>query len=314
MSCQKVRKYLFAFADSQLSVQSNCEVLDHLKVCAAGSAVVDEHQAVRAALVSSAEKIEAPAGIDRRVRLAIQTGKAIQHREARRSLLNDNGFLRVVALAACITLAVLVAWQFAYQDEAGAWRGGGSGLAALSPAAETTELVVKRHKQGDVLCERGEHQDAGLPDSLNGLALALGREYDGELAALAPDLSDYGFTFDSANFCRLENGEGPIAAHVVYVNTSYGTRFSIFSLPKWSLINDSEDGIEPTIENPFIQTHDQCNQMTVLGWHAREMSFVCCGSVGAGILRSMAQDIGVAMGEPGRYETLDDAFTTLGQP
>ncbi len=299
MSCQKVRKYLFAFADSQLSVQSNCEVLDHLKMCAPCSAIVDEHQAVRAALVSSAEKIEAPAGIEQRVRLAIQTGKPVRHRETRRSLLNDNGFLRIVALAACITLAVLVAWQFVYEDGPGTWNGGSGGMAALAPAAETTQLVVKRHNQCDNQCEHGEHQDAGLPDSLDGLALALGREYDGELAALAPDLSDYGFTFDSANFCRLENDQGPVAAHVVYVNTSYGTRFSIFSLPKWGRIND-EDGIEPTIENPFIQTHDQCSQMTVLGWHAGDMSFVCCGGMEAGILRAMAQEIDVAMGGAGR--------------
>ncbi len=295
MSCQKVRKYLFAFADSQLSVQSNCEVLDHLKMCAACSTIVDQHQAVRAALVSSAEKIEAPAGIEQRVRLAIQTGKPVRHREPRRSLLNDNGFLRIVALAACITLAVLVAWQFAYEDGPSGWSGGG--MAALSPAGVTTQTVVKRHNQCDVLCEHGEHQDAGLPDSLGGLVWALGREYDGELAAMAPDLSDYGFTFDSARFCRLENDEGPIAAHVVYVNTSYGTRFSIFSLPKWDRIND-EDGTEPTIENPFVQTHDQCSQMTVLGWHTGDMSFVCCGGVDAGILRSMAQEIGVAMGQP----------------
>jgi hypothetical protein len=314
MSCQKVRKYLFAFADSQLSVQSNCEVLDHLKMCSACSTIVDQHQAVRQALVSSAEKIESVPGLEQRVRLAIQTGKLVRHRAPRRSLLNDSGFLRVVALAACITLVVLLAWQFAYESEPGSWGEDGPRLAFSSSAAETTQFVVKRHNQCDALCERGEHQDAGLPNSLDGLATALSSEYDGKLAALAPDLSEYGFTFDSANFCRLENDEGPIAAHVVYVNTSYGTRFSIFSLPQWDRINDSEDGVEPTIENPFIQTHDQCSQMTVLGWHARDMSFVCCGSVGAGILRSMAQDIGVAMGEPGRYETLADAFSALGQP
>jgi len=314
MSCHKVRKYLFAFADSQLSVQSNCEVLDHLKMCSACSTIVDQHQAVRAALVSSAEKIAAPAGIEQRVRLAIQTGKLVRHREPRRSLLNDNGFLRVVALAACITLVVVLAWQFAYEYEPGSWGDDGPKLAFSSPAAETTQIVVKRHNQCDILCERSEHQDAGLPDSLDGLATAIAREYDGKLAALAPDLSDYGFTFDSANFCRLENDEGPIAAHVVYVNTSFGTRFSIFSLPRWDRINDSEDGVEPTIEDPFIQTHDQCSQMTVLGWHAHDMTFVCCGSVGAGILRSMAQEIGVAMDEPSHYEMLTDAFKALGQP
>lgn len=295
MSCQKVRKYLFAFADSQLSVQSNCEVLDHLKMCAACSTIVDAHQAVRAALVSSAEKIEPPAGIDQRVRLAIQTGKPVRCREPRRSLLNDNSFLRIVAMAACITLVVVVGWQFASETSPGEWNGGVTGPVAMSPAAETTQVIVRCHNQCDGRCEHGEHQAAELPDSLDGLAVALSARLDGRLAVLAPDLSGYGFTFDSANLCRLDGESGPLAAHVVYVNTSYGTRFSIFSTPKWHRLDEPETGEEPTLEQPFIQTHDQCNQMTVLGWDAGNTSYVFCGSMGAGVLRVMAQEIGVAM-------------------
>ena len=49
MNCRKIRKYLFAFADGQLGVKANCEMLDHLKMCRKCSAIVDEHQAVRRA-------------------------------------------------------------------------------------------------------------------------------------------------------------------------------------------------------------------------------------------------------------------------
>ncbi len=128
--------------------------------------------------------------------------------------------------------------------------------------------------------------------TLHGLATALTRKLDGKLAALAPDLSVYGFTFDSANVCQLDGEGGSLAAHVTYVNTSYGTRFSIFSLPRWNGINDGEGGSEPTIESPFVQTHDQCSQMTVLGWHADETTYVCCGSIDQGILRAMVLEVG----------------------
>ncbi|MCC7314685.1 MAG: zf-HC2 domain-containing protein, partial [Planctomycetes bacterium] len=33
MNCKSVQKFLHAFADGQLGVRANCEVLDHLKMC-----------------------------------------------------------------------------------------------------------------------------------------------------------------------------------------------------------------------------------------------------------------------------------------
>lgn len=42
MNCRNVKKFLYAFADGQLSVRANCEVLDHLKMCPACSRAVAE--------------------------------------------------------------------------------------------------------------------------------------------------------------------------------------------------------------------------------------------------------------------------------
>ena len=83
MNCNQSRKYLFAFADGQLSVQANCEVLDHLKMCTACSRIVDEHQAVREALRRSGERIVTPSGLARQVRRTLTGRVPAARRETR---------------------------------------------------------------------------------------------------------------------------------------------------------------------------------------------------------------------------------------
>ena len=56
-----------ARADSQLGIKDNCEVLDHLKMCPECSKVVDEHQAVRAAVGRSIVEVGVPGELRGRI-------------------------------------------------------------------------------------------------------------------------------------------------------------------------------------------------------------------------------------------------------
>ena len=57
MNCKSARKFLYAFADGQLDVTDNCEVLDHLKMCPGCGAVVAEHQSMRTVLTKYIERV-----------------------------------------------------------------------------------------------------------------------------------------------------------------------------------------------------------------------------------------------------------------
>lgn len=289
MNCNSTRKFLFAFADGQLGVQANCEVLDHLKMCPTCSAVVDEHQALREALRLSAQQIEVPAVLEGRVRKAILLGKSIRYHDGSHRWLQSR-VVRLVGIAACLTLIVAGTWQYARWD-ASAHPPRFRDARAL-PEQQTALKVVRRHNRCITRSDRQVHQNPALPGDCAQVAEALRDHFGGRLLALAPDLSPYGFEFESANFCQLGGASGSEAAHVMYVDYSNGRYLSFFSMPLWDELDHlGRGGVPPTGERPFIHSVSPCDNMTVLAWDDRDTTYVCCGDVDPQQLLTIAQDI-----------------------
>ncbi len=291
MNCQDVRKFLFAFADGQLSVQANCEVLDHLKMCPQCSAIVHEHQSVRQALRHSAERAVMPLGLESRVRKAIASGHLIEAKAPLRLFSR----VRVPAVAAAIVLLFLGGWHFLNLN--------GSimshmGIGTDAPSAEdTARLVVMQHNKCVELCNRQAHQDKQLPRDRTLLARAIGEHFGGQLAAIAPDLTKYGYEFDSANYCCINKRDNCVGAHVMYVNFSNGTRLSVFSLPRSPQFGQNESDGTLGQYRPFMQTELNCNSNTsVIAWNEGVSTYICCGDLGSEEkLLSLVQDVQVAI-------------------
>ncbi|MFQ5500895.1 MAG: anti-sigma factor family protein [Phycisphaerae bacterium] len=313
MNCQEVRKFLFAFADGQISVQANCEVLDHLKMCPICSAIVDEHQAVHQAIRTSAERIHVPSRLGDRIRLAIQLGRPVRRHEVPRRRM-DGRLWRIIALAACITLVVTVAWQLIQSESSG-------GLNPLVPGgyasgrSDASQTVVVRHNRCDKRCENGTHHNIELSYDLESVAQEMQDHFEGELLAIAPDLSSYGFDFDSANYCCLSNESGCKAAHVMYVDLHYGTRLSIFSVPHWDEIDPPNGGPTPDREHPFVHSVPLCEtNISIVAWHEGKTTYVCCGPLTSEDMLKMADEIQVALDDPQHRAILAVAFIDLLQP
>lgn len=289
MNCKSVRKFLVAFADGQLGVHTNCEVLDHLKMCPSCSAIVDEQQFLRRALARSAERVSVPAHLETSIRRAILAdGKPAE----RPSESSPRGLRigRALALAACLVLGITIVWNAL--PHLISWGGGnlaGSSTFGLSRADALTQQVVIQHNKCGVKCDMQTHHHNDLPLDRGALVSAYQRRFGGALAAVAPDFSGYGYDLDSANFCSPFSSDG-VAAHVMYVNLSYGTRLSLFAVPYWSEI-DSEASAKPDRNQPYVHALRDCDDNAMIAWHEDQTTIILCGRMDAEAMVEIIRDI-----------------------
>ncbi len=292
MNCNQSRKYLFAFADGQLSVQANCEVLDHLKMCPTCSRIVDEHQAMREAVRRSGERIVTPPGLAKQVRRAISGKLPAPH--------SDNSFVRrlrrglgLMGLAAAIALTTRAAWYW------GPW----SGASALPPNVPPIEEdpawiaamdVVRLHNLCAHRCEQQRHHLENLPGDPRVLSDVLRGRLGGQFAVAVPDLSRHNLEFESANLCCPTEEADCLGAHVMYVDHRNGARFSIFSTAHWGEIDKISHIDPPDFSAPFIQPVSPCDDMTVLAWHENTATYILCGPFDPQTIRAIAADIHLA--------------------
>ncbi|HWL92757.1 MAG TPA: zf-HC2 domain-containing protein [Phycisphaerae bacterium] len=290
MNCKTTRKFLIAFADGQLSVQRNCEVLDHLKMCPACSAIVDGQQSLRRAIARSAARIVTPPGLEAKVRHAIATGDMARPGGGKQPG-RPIRIGRTLALAACLVMGLTLVWRFFPGDSLQRAR---TGLAAsgLAYVDDLTQRVVIQHNKCGKKCETQSHQHALLPEKLGDLEGAFGKLYGDRLAAAAPDLAGFGYEFESAGLCGPSPELTGPAAHVMYVNPTYGTRLSFFSVPHWPEID--LNGESPDRFNPFVHAFRGCDDNAMVAWHEGDATYVICGQVDAEAVADMIRDVKLA--------------------
>lgn len=272
MNCKQVRQYLYAFADGQIDVRANCEVLDHLKMCPSCSEIVGEQQALRESIARSARRIKAPAALESKIKLAILSGASPDSVHRRGS---GRGVARLLALAACLAFSVIAAWQYG-TSRGGRWSAlAGDSLAIANASRDVASSIVVRHNKCAVRCEKQAHQSETLPTSASDLPAAVCGQLGQQVFAVAPDLTPFHYEFESANICRIQGEQAVNAAHFMYVNFQFGTRLSLFSIPRWQGIDIAR---EATRENPFISDWPGCeNNLSVVAWHDAQTTYILCG-------------------------------------
>ncbi|HVP11569.1 MAG TPA: zf-HC2 domain-containing protein [Phycisphaerae bacterium] len=282
MNCSDVRQFLFAYADGELTDGGQPEVGAHFASCGPCGALVKEHRALRAALRRSIERIAIPKEVEDRIRNAI---KAEQSAKRGRGLRILFGF-KPLAIAAVIAIGVGVSWY--------ATSGG-------TPAHPVAVAVANKHKY---CSDRASvHHHEGLPTTLAGLPGAINAHENYRFAAIAPDLSAFGFYFESANFCGLKDRNCRNGGHVVYARKDGNKvrRFSIFSVPKAGPLDDLEalvkndDDLHPVKASPEEGGPELC----IVLWHKDTTHYVCCGDVPPDELTKMANTVYTALADPG---------------
>jgi anti-sigma factor RsiW len=283
MNCAAVRKFLHALADGQLADKAKAHVLDHVKTCSACSRLVDEHRELRAALGRQIEAVPVPGGLEDRVRQAITTDQSAPRPHRWRTVLR----VRTYVAAACIVFASLAVWRFALPAESAVRVGPGEGA---------TSAVVKTH---NMCCDHAaSHHNADLPKDLTALASAISDRHHRMITVLAPDLSRYGFAFESANFCGVKEGDGCNGGgHLLYARSDNNltTRLSVFSVPRWDLLDGDEPAPDGEGMRRFSVAQAAGPDISVVVWHEDATSFICCAEVGADAMADLANDVRVAL-------------------
>jgi len=281
MNCKSVQKYLHAFADGQLGVRANCDVLDHLKMCPTCSRRVDEHQLLRKAIGKELRSIAVPAHLAARIQESLVAGNrpAITRPRSWRSAVIFVGAAAAILLSAVVylqdfqpTANPVVEMPFVGTSVRG---------------AAGAQLVAAVHRQ---CTARGKaHQNPALPGNLDGVESAVAAHFDNRLAVSFPDLSAYDYKFESANYCSPSEVGSVEGGHVVYASVAAG-RISFFVTPRSDQFEPIPGG-DVTSDGPYRQFEvpaaSGSRTLSVLAWNRGATSFVCCGDVDINKLRLM---------------------------
>jgi hypothetical protein len=294
MNCQTVRRYLYAFADGELAVRENCEVLDHLKMCPDCTRLVDEQHTLRSTLRRNLESETAPAPLVARVE------HMLDHRRAPTGIDYGVWFRRLVPLAAAaaIGLATFTVWRTVYPASATPFNS--TKHVERGDTAATLVVLVHEH-----CCENAAaHQNPDLPRKRIALASAISDQFGGRIRALAPDMSPYGYAFESANICQVRPRLP--AGHLIYVNETDEQRLSFFSTPRWGCL-DRCNVLRSKNEDELRQFEVEQEQQiyAVVAWHDEQTTYLLCAPMRADDLIKIARPIRLAL------RTSSDAYASL---
>jgi anti-sigma factor RsiW len=282
MTCQSARKFLHAFADGQMSVKASCELLDHLKMCPPCSAIVEEHQAMRQAV---GRYIAAAAPASEPLESAIRAKLGLPPRLIRRKapvLAPGGSAARRYLLAAAIVLAAGVAWwglsdKFGDRIDAGGSHriAAGPRVDRVQPGTSAASHAAEVHFR--CLARGPDHQSPLLPNRLSEVEPALRSRLGDHVAVLAPDLSKYGYQFESVNLCSVTQGDASVGGHLVYVSADHSRRLSFFSVPRRDRLTEDGDRSRRNSEVPvfYAVAHVGGADLVLCAWHKDATTYLC---------------------------------------
>lgn len=218
MNCTQIRRFLYAFADGELSVKDNCEVLDHLKMCPPCARIVADQQSLRRVLHGSLVDEPVPAEVLARLQQAARRRVPVATPSGFRS-----GRWAWAAAAVLVLAAGLgyFGWPHAVTDDS---------RQTTLLAAAVAEEVVDTHC---ACCKhsRAEHQARDLPNTLEGLRDdKVAAQFGDRMEIMIPDFAVSGFSFESVNRCSVEDDRPGL--HIIYRNPRDNERLSFFSVPR----------------------------------------------------------------------------------
>lgn len=269
MNCTSFRKFAGAFADGELDVRQNLEALEHLNMCPACAARVEEVSRQRAALARLWSERNAPTSVHRRVCDALQreteigpwdppsdTTASAAGRWRRRSL----------ALAGAI-LASVVAWAV--------WP-------VVEPASAATSFVnaVREHHLNCRLWREGDFLDMEQVSALEKLT----QETFGFRLAV-PMLGRFHYRLRSGCLCNLKGISG---VHLTYVVPESGERLSVFTTPRQPQLVPAP--VDTSLHRSYYLSPNH-EFPAVVAWHDEGRTVTVCGGMAPGALTHMFDQV-----------------------
>jgi predicted anti-sigma-YlaC factor YlaD len=282
MNCQGARKFLYAFADGQLDVNDNCEVLDHLKMCQSCSSVVAEHQSMRTVLSKFIDRVPVPANLESTVRTRLNL--RLDSKSASAGTIRPLSWIRVGAIAACLMLAAGAgSWIWWSLDDdldlqLAQYASYAPSVVRVSGGTSAASNVsAVHHKCTDL---GATHQNSALPSKLDGLGKALASHLGDRIKALAPDLSAFGFHFESVGLCGIKDGGEFKGGHLIYASADGTQHLSFMSIPRLASLDPNGQpsmGSEAPVYYGIAQ--DIGDDMIIAAWHRDTTTYVCCAQI-----------------------------------
>lgn len=283
MNCRSIRKLLYSFADGQLEVKDNCDVLDHVKMCPQCSRIVDEHVALRRSLGRKIAAIPVPSGMAARIHSSLlKTVPRSPFVPAWR-----RWSLVAASLAASFGLAaaVLAVWS-TLQTGPGSYTLDRPGVVSRDGLA--AHQVIERHQA--CIAAGANHHDAALPLSPASLALAMAQRFQDRLAVIVPDFSAFGFTLESAAYCGILDMPGKTGVHLVYSSSSSDKHLSFYCIPRWDQLDPCGKFRMVPVDALFdhIVEGKDGGKNTVVHWQRDDTTFIVAGPWNASLLMEMS--------------------------
>ncbi len=291
MNCTGVRKFLYAFADGQLGVRANCEVLDHLKMCPACSRLVDEHHALRAAVGRVLASVKTPESLRGQVHERLNMAADGGHGVVR--MLSWRRRTASTAIAAGLLLAVTGAWWTISSHNRASSMSAVPVRVEAGPTAAT--MIAEVHRL--CLANPARHQSPDLPRDRTQIASAINQHFTGRIATVAPNLTRFGYEFESANFCGIDAQASHEGGHLIYASADHRSRISLFSVPRLDRLDQYPEHAGPSPDG-YLQyevAQEGGTKLSILAWHRNATSYACCGNLPIEKLRAMVSGIRLAM-------------------
>jgi len=284
MNCKNARHLIFAFADGQLDVKDNCELLDHLKMCPACTAKVDEHQRLRVALRRSLETIEVPAALAGRIRSSLEQSKSPPR---------SRMMLRLVPVSLVAAACILFAFHSISDFVA-------DGVTIPTPASRVVPrglnaAVQVSHKHLE--CGSGSQVHSHMESTVNPSTLGrtMSAHYDNRLIVMVPDLQAHGYFLDTAAYCGVQETETKQGAHLVYASELNDARLSFFSIPRWDCLDQcGHREVGDTGLKTYSLPQESGGVLNLVYWHQDATTYICCAQIDANKLSLMVQDVRLA--------------------
>jgi len=296
MNCKNARHLIFAFADGQLDVKDNCDLLDHLKMCPACTQKVDEHQRLRQVLRRSLEGIEVPSALAARVRANVMGAKA--PRDSRRLMRLVPAF---VAAAACMA--------FAFHSISDFVAGG------ITITAESTRVVPRglnaavqvTHKH--LACATGSHIHDHMESTVNPATLGrtMSAHYGNHIVVMAPNLANQGYYLDTASYCGVQDSDEKQGAHLIYASNVGVNRLSFFSVPRWDCLDQcGHREVDGTGLKSYSVPQEFGGPINLVYWHQDATTYIMCGPLSTEQLSTLVR--------PVREASIAAALNSAGAP
>jgi anti-sigma factor (TIGR02949 family) len=300
MNCTEAGKYLYAFADGELTTSENLEVLEHLKMCPGCCQRATAQQSLKAAIARVMGAAGAPAGLrpSLRDRFAAEDGTGS----------HPPGFVLRrawggLAVAAAIALAMTGLWQWGSPASAG--------ITDTRPVAMgLADSVLALHTKYAALGPA--RHDPRLPHDPQSAAAAITQQMGAPMLRCT-DMPGIGGSFESAAYCELVDTRGVKhrGGHLIY-RCRAGNAVSLISvshLPEMSTLHTRRLGRrEYAILRPSAAS--DATPMTVLIWDCPKATHIVCTPVTPAQAVDLATPLKLATRSPSLEQTKILAFAS----